>query len=275
MKESRNVLAIDRQDRIVRLKLCRPEKRNALNDAAIRELGDFFAGPPPGIAAIVLEGAGPHFCAGLDLAELLEKKRTDVMEGVRHSRGWHRVFNSIQYGEVPVVCCLKGAVIGGGLELAAATHVRICEPSTFYQLPEGQHGIFLGGGGSVRIPRIIGAGRVVEMMLTGRKCDAQEGLRLGLAHRLVPEGTSFETAMEIATAIASNSFASNYAIINGISRIGEMGPDEGLFAETMVAMMTSAAQADRARIKAFFERRAAASKPADAEAAEIGGESHD
>src|SRR5690606_6833751 len=117
-------------------------------------------------------------------------------------------------GEVPVISALTGAVIGGGLELAAATHVRVAEPDTFFQLPEGQHGIFVGGGASVRIPRIIGAGRMVEMMLTGRKVDAQEGLALGLAHYIAEPDAALEMAMSIAKKVAGNAFLSNYAIVN-------------------------------------------------------------
>ena len=88
---------------------------------------------------------------------------------------WHRAFERIERGRLPVVAVLKGAVIGGGLELASATHLRVAEPSAFYALPEGQHGLFVGGGGSVRVPRLIGAHRMADMMLTGRVLDAEEG----------------------------------------------------------------------------------------------------
>ena len=157
---------------------------------------------------------------------------------------------------LPVVSVLKGGVIGGGLELAAATHVRVSEASTFYQLPEGQRGIFLGGGGSVRIPRILGSGRVVEMMLTGRSLTADEGCKWGLAHHLVADGQGLAKATELARVIASNAPATNYAIVNGISRIGEMPMGEGFFAETMVTVMTKAAGIGSAqRITEFFEGR--------------------
>ena len=99
----------------------------------------------------------------------------DAFEGLEHSRMWHRAFERMESGRVPVVAVLKGAVIGGGQELASATHLRVAEPSAFYALPEGQHGLFVGGGGSVRVPRLIGAHRMADMMLTGRVVDAQEG----------------------------------------------------------------------------------------------------
>ena len=91
-------------------------------------------------------------------------------------------------GDLPVVSVLRGAVIGGGLELAAATHIRLAEPSTFYALPEGQRGIFVGGGGSIRIPRLIGVARMADMMLTGRTYGAADGGAIGLSQYLPAEG---------------------------------------------------------------------------------------
>jgi enoyl-CoA hydratase/carnithine racemase len=244
-----------RDDGIVCLALNRPDKRNALNDALVAAIERFFAAPPDGARVVVLHGLGGHFCAGLDLHELLATRTPDPIRATRRSRTWHRVFDLVQYGELPVVSVLKGGVIGGGLELAAATHVRVAEDSTFFQLPEGQRGIFLGGGGSVRIPRIIGAGRVTEMMLTGRCYDADTGLALGLAHERVPDGQGLDKALELARAIASNAPASNYAVINGIGRIAEMGMAEGLFAETLVTGLTRGAGQSAERIQAFFEGR--------------------
>ena len=100
----------------------------------------------------------------------------------------------MQYGPVPVVAALHGAVVGGGLELAAACHIRVADDTTFYALPEGSRGIFVGGGGAVRIPRLIGAARMTDMMLTGRVYNAQEGERVGFAQYLVPEGQAFAKA---------------------------------------------------------------------------------
>src|SRR5262249_7041623 len=140
------------------LSLSRPEKRNALDDEAILGIETFFDALPENVKAVVIHGEGEHFSAGLDLTELTER---DVVAGIAHSRMWHRVFDRIQFGRVPAVAVLHGAVIGGGLELAAATHVRVAERSTFYALPEGQRGIFVGGGGAVRLPRLIGLARMM------------------------------------------------------------------------------------------------------------------
>jgi enoyl-CoA hydratase/carnithine racemase len=164
-------LHFERRDAIGLLRLDRAAKRNALNDPTVEGLRDFFAAPPEGLRAVVLHGAGDHFCAGLDLSEL---NAMSAAEGVLHSRMWHEAFARIQFGTVPIVAVLHGAVVGGGLELACSAHVRVAEPSAFYALPEAQRGIFVGGGGSVRLPRIIGAHRMADMMPTGR-VSAEEG----------------------------------------------------------------------------------------------------
>lgn len=251
------LLHIEQRGPIALLRLSRPSKRNAINDELIEGLGVFFEEPPDGTAAVVLHGEGEHFCAGLDLIELLAKRTGDSVKSTRRSRKWHRVFDLMQHGELPIVSVLKGGVIGGGLEIALATHVRVSEASAFFQLPEGQRGIFVGGGGSVCLPRVIGAGRVTEMMLTGRSYDAEQGLALGLSHYLVPDGQGLDKAVELANRIATNAPASNYAIINGISRISEMSTADGLFAETMVAGMSRGSGESAQRIKDFFEGRKA------------------
>ncbi len=251
------LLLVEQMDAVCLLTLQRPEKRNALNDMLIDALDDAVSRMPDDVRVIVIQGAGDHFCAGLDLAERLSRKDRTPLEGVRHSRHWHHVFERLQFGERPVVSVLRGSVIGGGLELAASTHVRVAERSTFYQLPEAQRGIFVGGGGSVRIPRIIGTGRMLEMMLTGRRYGAEEGLALGLSHYVVEPDAGLATALELATRIAGNSAVSNYAVINAIPRIGDMSISDGLFAEAMVGSLTRASGESSARIAAFLNSRGA------------------
>src|SRR5499427_6292688 len=178
-------LHLEQRGPICTLRLSRPHKRNALDDATIRGIENFFAAVPDDIKAVVLHGEGEHFCAGLDLSELTER---DIAAGIAHSRAWHRAFEHIEFGKVPVVAVLHGAVVGGGLELAAAAHVRVAERSTYYALPEGSRGIYVGGGASVRLPRLIGVSRMQEMMLTGRTYNAEEGYSIGLSHYVVEDG---------------------------------------------------------------------------------------
>ena len=147
-----------------------------------------FTDLPDDIRAVVIHGIGDHFSAGLDLSELRER---DATEGLVHSQTWHRVFDRIQYCRVPVIAALKGAVIGGGLELACAAHIRVAEPSAYFALPEGSRGIFVGGGGSVRLPRLIGVARMADMMLTGRVYSATEGVVHGFSQYLTEAGARF------------------------------------------------------------------------------------
>ena len=170
-----DLLRVELAGAVAHVQLHRPGKRNAISDKMLKQLQTAFINLPPGVRAAVLSGAGKHFCAGLDLSSLSE---STVAEGVMHSRMWHAAFEQIEFGRVPVIAVLHGAVVGGGLELASSAHLRVAEDSTFYGLPEGTRGLFVGGGGSVRVSRLIGAARMADMMLTGRVFDADEGQTL-------------------------------------------------------------------------------------------------
>jgi len=154
-----------------------------------------------------------------------------------------------------VVSALTGAVIGGGLELATSTHVRIAEPDCIFQLPEGRRGIFVGGGATVRVGRILGADRMTEMMLTGRKYGTQDAVAMGLAHYGVGTGEALPRAMEIAEQIAGNASLSNYMMIQGIARIHDMGRSDGLFVESLCAALAQTSPDAAEGLAAFLEKR--------------------
>jgi enoyl-CoA hydratase/carnithine racemase len=236
------------------LRLSRTAKRNALDDATVLGLEAFFGAPPTGVRAVVLDADGEHFSAGLDLSSLSEK---DVLEGVAHSMMWHRAFARIESGTVPVVAVLKGAVVGGGLELASATHLRVAEPSAFYALPEGQRGLFVGGGGSVRVPRLIGVHRMADMMLTGRVLSAQEGQDVGISHYLTGAGEGLATALELAAKVAANSPVTNFAVLQALPRIAQANPAEGFLLEALMAAVAGGSDEAKARMQAFLQGRAA------------------
>ncbi len=248
-----SVIRLDIRDDIAVITFDRPEKRNAMNDALVDALDAFFSAPPEAVRAVVLTGAGGHFCSGLDLAEHQHRAPEAT---VHHSRNWHRVADLIEYGGLPVVSALTGAVIGGGLEIATATHVRIAEPSVQFQLPEGRRGIFVGGGATVRVGRIIGADRMREMMLTGRSFDASEGLALGLAHYAVGDGEALPLALDLARRIADNAPFSNYLMIHAIGRIADMSRADGLFTESIAAAMAQTTEGAQEGLRAFLEKRA-------------------
>jgi enoyl-CoA hydratase/carnithine racemase len=158
---------------------------------------------------------------------------------------------------VPVIAVLKGAVIGGGLELACAVHLRVAERSTFYALPEGQRGIFVGGGGSVRLPRLIGVSRMMDMMLTGRSYDADAGQVMGLSHYLVEPGRGLDKALELARKVCGNAPMTNFAVMHALPRIAESDPATGYFTESLMAAIAQGDEEAKRRIGDFLAKRAA------------------
>ena len=250
---SLDLLAVSHADALTHVRLNRPAKRNALSDTLIQQLHTVFVNLPESTRAVVLSGEGDHFCAGLDLSELVER---DASAGVLHSRMWHAAFDQIQFGRVPVVAVLHGAVVGGGLELAASCHIRVAEVSAYYGLPEGQRGIFLGGGGSVRITRLMGVARVTDLMMTGRVFDAQEGLQAGLSQYVVADGQGLARSVELATRIAGNAPMSNYAVMHALPRIADQSQSEGLFTESLMAAVAESTPEAQDRLRAFLEGRA-------------------
>lgn len=247
-------LHFDMQGDVAVVRITRAAKRNALNDGLILALRQTFDQLPANAKAAVLCGEGEHFCAGLDLSELQSR---DAGEGMQHSRMWHSAFERIQFGAVPVVAALHGAVVGGGLELAASCHIRVADESTFYALPEGTRGIFVGGGGAVRIPKLIGVARMTDMMMTGRVYHAAEGERAGFAQYLVPAGTAFDKALGLAQRIATNAPLTNYALMHALPRIAEQAADHGFVTESLMSSITQAAPEAKARVEAFLQGRAA------------------
>ena len=235
------------------VRLTRAAKRNALSDGLIAALRDTFQNLPASVRAAVIDGEGEHFCAGLDLSELKER---DAGEGLHHSRSWHMALDAVQYGPVPVIAALHGAVVGGGLELASAAHIRVADATTFYALPEGTRGIFVGGGGSVRIPKLIGVARMTDMMLTGRVYNAEDGERLGFAQYLVGEGQAFDKAMELAERIATNAPLTNYALMHALPRIAEQPADHGFLTEALISAIAQAAPEAKQRVRDFLEGKA-------------------
>jgi (methylthio)acryloyl-CoA hydratase len=245
-------LKATRQGAVGMLWLARSEKRNALDDRTILGIDTYFTSVADDIKVVVLAAEGADFSAGLDLGEIKER---GIGEGIEHSRLWHRAFERIQFGKVPVVAVMKGAVIGGGLELAAAAHVRVAERSAYYALPEASRGIFVGGGGSVRLPRLIGVARVMDMILTGRAYAAEEGQAIGLSTYLVDDSQGFATALELAQRIASNAPLTNFAVMHMLPRIAEGDPASGFATEALMAAITQADDEAKARLNDFLEKR--------------------
>ena len=236
--------------------LNRSEKRNAINEAVIDALRIAVdrAGEEADVA--VLYGNGKNFCSGLDLAEALSRAANETTRPRKRKRhSWHEVFDTIARGPIPFVAALHGAVVGGGLELATAAHIRVADETAFFGLPEGQRGIFVGGGGSVRIQRIVGYTVMADMMLTGRLLSATEGEREHIVRYVVPEGQALQKAKELAAVIAKNTSDTNWRITNLLPRVNDLSHEDGLFLEYMSSNMQRSSETAE-RLREFVEGRA-------------------
>ncbi|NOD65636.1 MULTISPECIES: methylthioacryloyl-CoA hydratase [unclassified Ruegeria] len=256
-----NLAISERENGLYVVTLNRPSKRNALDVATIEELIRFFSGARmAGVKAVVLAGEGDHFCAGLDLVEHWKADRSpdDFMHVCLR---WHEAFNKMEYGGVPIIAALKGAVVGGGLELASAAHIRVIDPGTYFALPEGQRGIFTGGGATIRVSDMIGKYRMIDMILTGRVYQGQEAVDLGLAQYITEDGGSMAKAMELAEQIAQNLPLTNFAICSAISHLNNMSGMDAAYAEAVVGGVVNTQPAARARLEAFANKTAARVRP--------------
>ncbi|RMH47935.1 MAG: enoyl-CoA hydratase [Alphaproteobacteria bacterium] len=247
------LLSWEMRDGVALIGLNRPAKRNAISDAVIAAIDEAVARAEAEARAGVIFGHGGNFSAGLDLAEQAERSALDDLE---NSRRWGRAFDRIQRGRLPWFAALQGAVIGGGLELAAAVHVRVADETAYFALPEGQRGIYTGGGASVRVARLMGAHRMADMMLTGRVVTAAEAEAWGVVQYRVPAGEALARAEALARKAASNAPLSNFAIIQALPRIQDMSHEDGLFAERLMAALTMTTPEARANLRAFLEKRA-------------------
>jgi enoyl-CoA hydratase/carnithine racemase len=206
----------------------------------------------------VIHGHGPCFCAGLDLAEQRLRSAAEVFH---LSRDWHALFGRIRNGRVPAIAALHGATVGGGLELAAACHIRVADASAFFALPEGTRGIYVGGGASVNVARLIGAARMADMMLTGRVIDAAMAERIGLVQYLAPAGeapgeTALAKAGELAAKVATMAPLTVLAILQALPRIQDMSESDGLFVESLTAALVQTGPEAVAMLTDFVEKRA-------------------
>ncbi len=243
--------------------LNRPAKRNAIDDDLLGALIEAVAKATTEAKAAVLFGHGAHFCAGLDLAK--HARKTPV-EALKTSRHWHAAFEQIARGDIPFVAVLHGGVIGGGLELAASAHIRIADETAFFALPEGSRGLLVGGGGSVRIARLMGVARMTDLMLTGRVLSVREGFDANLVQYIVEKGQGLAKAKELAARMAGNAPLSNFAILQALPRIQDMAQEDGLFVESLMSAFTQTSPEVKARIDDFLDKRAVpvsgkASKP--------------
>jgi enoyl-CoA hydratase/carnithine racemase len=232
----------------------RADKRNAISTEVMTQLHSAFLRAADEARCGVLFGHGDNFSAGLDLAEAAARIKSGTPSTPRTRGRWNGPLDQVARGGLPWVAALKGACIGGGLEIASACHVRVADETTFFALPEGKRGIFVGGGGSVRIQRLMGYARMADLMLTGRVLNASEGERANLCQYAVPAGQSLEKAKALAGAIAANAASTNWGVCAALPRINDMAHEDGLFVEGLIGLAARSTEgADR--IGAFLGGR--------------------
>jgi (methylthio)acryloyl-CoA hydratase len=244
------------QGKLALIGLNRADKRNAISEAVIAALEVAVQRAHEEAEVAVLFGHGSNFCAGLDLGEALARATGKIAPPRKRRRhNWHTVFDQIARGPIPFVAALHGAVVGGGLELAMAAHLRVCDETAFFGLPEGQRGIFVGGGGTVRIQRVVGTTVMMDMMLTGRLLNPTEALQEHVVRYVVPAGQALTQAKVLAERIAQNTLETNWKIINVLPRIQDLSHDDGLFVEQLNSAMARPPEVE-ARLREFVEGKA-------------------
>lgn len=242
---------------IARITVNRPDKLNALNDAVIAELGTAIdqVGQDPEIKGVILTGAGSKaFVAGADIAEL---SRQGPFDGKARALVGQGVFRRIERSGKPVIAAVNGFALGGGCELAMACHVRLASESANFGQPEAKLGIAPGYGGTVRLPRLVGKGRALELLLTGQMIDAAEAFRIGLVNRVVPGERLLEEAEKLLRTMLENGPLALRVCIEAVDSALETTLDEGLLLEANYFGLLASTEDMREGMAAFLEKRKA------------------
>jgi len=235
----------------------RPEVMNALSNALTEELGQVFAEveKDEGIRVLIITGAGEKaFMAGADIKELQER---DFVLGRKQTRRRQEVFNMLAEMPIPVIAAINGFALGAGLEMAIACTLRIASTNAKMGSPEVNLGIIPGDGATQRLPRLVGFGRAMELVLTGGMIDAEEAYRIGLVNKIVPPENLMEEVKKVANIIASKSpLAIQYAK-EAVSRSLEVGIYEGMAHESYLHALVCATEDKKEGVAAFLEKRKA------------------
>lgn len=238
------------------LTIHRPEKMNALSMELIDELKKFLDAieGDEELRVLILTGAGEKaFVAGADIQELADR---DAETGQRISKERQEIFARIENLRIPVIASVNGYALGGGLELALACSIRVCSENALFGAPEVKLGIIPGDGGTQRLPRLVGPGRAMEMILTGDPIDAREALRIGLVNRIFPLESLMEKAMELAQTIASRPPLAVRFAKEAVNRSLEGGP-AGFALESSLHALSCTTEDKKEGVAAFLEKRKA------------------
>lgn len=250
-------LLFDLTDGIATITINRPDKLNALNATVMRELGEAVAQmeTEQAIRGVLLTGAGPKaFVAGADITELASQGPVD---GKARAQLGQSVFRRLERCGKPVVAAVNGFALGGGCELAMACHLRVASENAKFGQPEVKLGIGPGYGGTVRLPRLIGKGRALELLLTGEMIDAAEAQRIGLVNRVVPAERLLAEAEALLRSILANGPLAVRFVIEAVDAGLELSVEDGLLLEANHFGLLSATADMREGTTAFTEKRKA------------------
>jgi enoyl-CoA hydratase len=250
------LLTFDVADRIATITVNRPDKLNALNDALMDELRTAIAEARRrrDVGAVLLTGAGRAFVAGADIAELADQR---AVEGKARAERGQRVFRRFETSPKPTLAAVNGFALGGGCELAMACHMRIASEAAKFGQPEVKLGIVPGYGGTQRLPRIVGKGRALQLLLTGEIVDAAEAYRIGLVNRVVPAAELIPAARALLTTILAQGPLAVAHCIEAVDRGLDMGLDDAIALEASYFGLLSATQDKAEGMRAFLEKRPA------------------
>jgi enoyl-CoA hydratase len=255
-----STLLFELTDGICRITINRPDKMNALDAIVIAELGDAVTRieTDSAVRGVLVTGAGSKaFVAGADIAELSAQS---PMEGQARAAAGQKVFRRLEQCAKPVVAAVNGFALGGGCELAMACHIRIASEQAKFGQPEVKLGIAPGYGATVRLPRLVGKGRALELLLTGRMIDAEEAYRIGLVNRVVPADRLIQESETLLRAVLENGPLAVRACLETVEAGLDMGVDQALLLEANQFGLLSATADMREGTKAFVEKRKPAFK---------------
>ncbi|WP_396203703.1 enoyl-CoA hydratase-related protein [Gemmatimonas sp.] len=248
-------LTFDVVDRIATITVNRPDKLNALNDATIAELGVAIdeAIARDDVAGVILTGAGRSFVAGADISELASQS---PLEAQRRARAGQAIFRRFETSPKPTIAAINGFALGGGCELAMACHLRVANDKAKLGQPEAKLGIVPGYGGTQRLPRLIGRGAALKLLLTGDMIDAAEAYRLGLVDQVTTPEALIDTTRALLTSMIANAPLALAGCIEAVDRGLGVTIEEGCTIESDFFGLLSATADMKEGMRAFLEKRA-------------------